>query len=322
MNEFIESKLLTVGYETGQDGLETVSVIDRRELFKLSITEIVEKYDNYFNQIPYFRNVNVVYYPGSGAAVLEMMLYTNCSTLICTDLVDPEFYRPLDSTIYFNDKVAVTVEFSETIKDIVYFHNVYNRYFPEKVEEKIRSIQIKDNKCIITFMYNQKLRTIITYLNVDANKFIPKELKSVDLLVESSFVLSDKMRNKINPKMVLIDDGSITQDLDKKYKFKRNIDLEYPYIFEDLTVNNIDYDNKLFIVHKALLFDKIVDRSYVLCSKEKEYKSQSNFETPSILETPSIIKKFETKYTEEQLDDIPNESFITAYKDFLSDNEI
>lgn len=299
MNKFIESKLLKESYETGQDGLQNIIVIDTRELFKFPINELIKRYEKYFNQIPYFKDVNVVYYPGSGSDVLEMMLYTNCNTLICTDLVDPNFYIPLDSTRSFNDKVEFALEFSNTINDISYFHNVYSRYIPKKVEEKIRSIEINGNKCIIKFMYNKKLRTIITYLNVDANKFIPQELKSngIDLLVESGFILSDKMRNKINPKMVLNESGNTTQDLHQNYPFTIIIDLEYPYFFKNIVENDIDYDNKIFSIHKALLLDKIEHRSYSLSSK----KSLGN-NLQQCNSAPSIIKKFKTNYTEEQLD--------------------
>ena len=305
MNKFIESKLLKESYETGPDELQNVIIVDTRELFKLPMENIIKRYDKYFNQIPYFKDVNIVYYPGSGSYVLEIMLYTNCNILICTDLVDPNFYIPLDSTKSFNDKVEFALEFSNTINDVSYFHNVYLKYIPKKVEEKIRSIEIKNNKCIIKFMYNKKLRTIITYLNVDANKFIPQEIKkhNIDLLVESGFVLSDNMRNIINPKMVLNETGNITKDLYQKYPFTRIIDLEYPYFYKDLIENdNIDYDNKIFNVHKALLLDKIEHRSFSLGSK----KNLGNNKLHN--SSPSRIDKFKTKYTEEQLDIVLNKS--------------
>lgn len=294
--KFIQSKLLKETYETNTDGLQDVIVTDTRELFKLSIEKIVKKYERYFNQIPYFKNVNVVYYPGSGPNMLEMMMYTNCSTLICTDLVDPYFFPTLEATRKFNTNVEYTLEFSEIFNHVYYFHQVYSRYIPDKVKEKIKSIEVNKNKCIIKFFYNEKLRTLIVYLNMDANKFIPTELKSVDLLVESGFVLSDKMRTRINPKMVLSESGNQTRSLHQNYNYKQNIYLEFPYFYKDLIETDVDFDNKIFSVHKALLFDKIIHRNYIL--------SSNDFIKLQKIKTPSKFEIFKTNYTEDHLDKV------------------
>lgn len=298
MDKVIKHNLIKEIYYTTKENTENVIKIDHSQIFNLKIQKIINIYHKYFINIKEFKNVKTVYNPGSSIAILEVLLLTNCTTLVCSDIVDELFYNSLSSTRKYSKTLENIVEFNAIIEEISSFHNIYSRYLPGILEEKIRSIIIVKDKCTIIFMYNNILRTIIVYINFDANKNIPNEFngKHIDLLVESGFVLNDKMRIKLDPKMILYEDGNGNNMFyNTDYQYKKDLILEYPYFYTEIYKNEedlwIDYDNPVFKLYKSFLFKNVMVRSYVVISKFPIPNNETKL--------PSIIKVIKTTLTED-----------------------
>ena len=250
----------------------------KKTLFKSSFSSILEFHLDTCYRIAnnYFSNVELVYYPGSSSMTLiDILLNTNCTTLVCVDKVDKYFFDTLNYSVVNNKKVQDTLEFSDVINGITETLTTLQFYYPKAVnndEKLIDSVLINNKRLEMKFQLNNKDRIVVFYLE-DATNFIPPELnKRVDLLVEQGFYLNT-LYNILNPKMILYEMGNVQDYHLNNYKHQNTVELLFCYIYKSISffteyLELTDIDDLPPMIKSYILKQGIDVRTNVLASNK------------------------------------------------------
>jgi hypothetical protein len=155
-----------------------------------------------------FPHVNeTVVYPGCATDIIRCLLITKAKMLIGMDLVDPNFYpaileAPGASEIVKNMNELVTIS-NVVAEEISLIRSCYEGALAE--ENAFRTLDITGNRLVMDFDLFGIPRHVVVYTGVDANTFVPPELrgKHIDVMFHNAYTVDRSTIQKLRPTYVL-----------------------------------------------------------------------------------------------------------------------